>query len=319
MLKLIYLGNSYLLSIVLVRTMLQITSSPNRKKEGFEGQKAIVLPGKIVQSCRATPLVQNLFVTDIGFYPKAKFHYRRRSVGISQHILIYCVDGKGWLELGGQEYEVNSGQYLVVPAGVVHRYGSDEGNPWSIYWLHYKGIASDSYTALLTENNSRYVNSIIFSDERLLLFNSMYATLEKGYSTHNLGSINMCLWYFMSSFCYDDNFHVPSNQTEKDAIELSIEFMQHNIEQVLTLKQLAAEAHISTSHYAALFRKKTGYPPLEYFNHIKIQKACQYLHFTNLQVKEIAYKLGINDPYYFSRFFSKIMGMSPVEYRNKKL
>ncbi|MEO6734662.1 MAG: AraC family transcriptional regulator [Ferruginibacter sp.] len=298
--------------------MLQKSPVSNRKKEGFKGQKAIVLPGKIVQSCKNTPLIQSLFITDIGFYPKAKFHYRKRSVGISQHILIYCVDGKGWLELDGQEFEVKSGQYLIVPAGVVHRYGSDEADAWSIYWLHYKGSASDQYTSLLTKERTKYVNSVTYSDERILLFNSMYTTLEKGYSTDNLGSINMCLWYFLSSLCYDDIFHAPYNKTEKDAIELSIEFMQQNIEQTLTLKQLAAEAHISPSHYAALFKKKTGYPPLEYFNHIKIQKACQYLHFTNLQVKEIAYKLGISDPYYFSRFFSKIMGMSPVDYRNKK-
>ena len=81
----------------------------------------------------------------------------------------------------------------------------------------------------------------------------------------------------------------PSSKIEKDAIDLSIEFMQQNIEQPLSLREMAAEAHISPSHYAALFKKKTGYPPLEYFNHIKVQKACQYLHFTNLQVKEIAY------------------------------
>jgi AraC-like DNA-binding protein len=76
--------------------------------------------------------------------------------------------------------------------------------------------------------------------------------------------------------------------------------------------------HISLSHYSALFKKKTGYPPLEYFNHIKIQKACQFLQFTNLQVKEIAYKLGINDPFYFSRLFTNVMGFSPLDYRKQK-
>jgi AraC-like DNA-binding protein len=94
--------------------------------------------------------------------------------------------------------------------------------------------------------------------------------------------------------------------------------MQQNLDMPLTLNELAAEVHISPSHYSALFRKKTGYPPLEYFNHMKIQKACQYLQFTNLQVKEIAYKLGINDPSYFSRFFTNVMGQSPNLYRSRK-
>jgi AraC-like DNA-binding protein/mannose-6-phosphate isomerase-like protein (cupin superfamily) len=299
--------------------MFQKSPASYRKKDGFKGQKAIVLPGKIAKSCEAVPLVKNLFVTDIGFYPKAQFHYRERSVGISQHILIYCVDGKGWLQLeGNQEYEIQSGEYLIVPAQTVHQYGSDEADPWSIYWLHFKGVSSNDYTSLLTKGRTEFVRAVNFSEERIRLFDSMYATLENGYSADNLGYISMCLWYFLSSFCYDDVFHVPYNRAEKDAIDLSIEFMQQNIEHTLSLKELAAEAHISPSHYAALFKKKTGYPPLEYFNHIKIQKACQCLHFTNLQIKEIAYKLGITDPYYFSRFFSNIMGMSPLEYRNRK-
>jgi YesN/AraC family two-component response regulator len=35
--------------------------------------------------------------------------------------------------------------------------------------------------------------------------------------------------------------------------------------------------------------------------------------------KEIAFKLGIDDPYYFSRIFTKVMGLSPNEYRKKKV
>jgi AraC-like DNA-binding protein len=298
--------------------MLQKTTLSRRKKEGFNGQKAIVLPNKVIKGCEESPLIKNLFITDIGFYPKAQFHFRERSIGISQHILIYCINGKGWLQLYKQEYEVNSGQFLVVPAGTIHQYGSDEFNPWSIYWLHFKGTNANEVTALLSRSRVKFVNSVKFSEERIRLFSSMYSTLENGYSSDNLGYINMGLWYFLSSFCYDDIFHAPYKKAEKDAIDLSIEFMQKKIEHTLTIKELAIEANISPSHYACLFKKKTGYPPLEYFNQIKVQKACQYLQFTCLQIKEIAYKLGINDPYYFSRFFSNLMGMSPLEYRNKK-
>lgn len=289
-----------------------------RKKDGFNGQKAIVLPAKIIKSCEEANLISHLFITDVGFYPKAKFHYRERNTGISQHILIYCIDGKGWLQLENKEMEVQRGQYIIIPAEMTHSYGSDENDPWSIYWLHFKGTSADHFAGLLSRQYAQFCNTIHFSDERIRLFDGMYSTLESGYSGDNLGYINMCLWYFLSSFCYADIFHIPFNKEEKDAIDLSIDFMQQNLDQSLTLQKLAAEVHISPSHYSALFKKKTGYPPLEYFNHIKIQKACQYLQFTNLQVKEIAYRLGINDPFYFSRFFSNIMGMSPLDYRNRK-
>lgn len=299
--------------------MLQKYSSVlNRKKDGFNGQRAIVLPGKIIKSCETAALLNQLFITDIGFYPKAKFHYRERAAGSSQHILIYCIDGRGWLEINGQEMVVQAGEFLLVPAHTQHKYGSDENDPWSIYWLHFQGQAAGQLADVITAHRTRFTAPINFADERIRLFNSMYSTLESGYSADNLGYISMCCWHFMSSFCYPDVFQAPYNKEEKDAIDISIDFMQQQLHRSLSLQELANEVHISPSHYSALFRKKTGYPPLEYFNHIKVQKACQYLQFTTLQVKEIAYKLGINDPYYFSRFFSNIMGMPPLEYRNRK-
>jgi len=101
-------------------------------------------------------------------------------------------------------------------------------------------------------------------------------------------------------------------------VELSINYMQENISQLLTLEDIARSVNFSASHYSALFRKKTGFAPIEYFNHLKIQKACQYLLYTELRIKEIADKLGIEDPYYFSRMFAKLMGQSPLQYRNKR-
>jgi len=50
---------------------------------------------------------------------------------------------------------------------------------------------------------------------------------------------------------------------------------------------------------------------MEYFNHLKVQKACQYLLFTSLRVKEISFKLGIEDAYYFSGLFTNVIDVSP--------
>jgi len=299
--------------------MVKSSIEAQRKKDGFKGQKTVVLPTKVIRNCEDSPLMKQLFVTDIGFYPKAKFHYRERFEGVSQHILIYCVDGKGWLHFKDEEeQEVGTGEFLIIPADMPHRYGSVEEDPWSIYWIHFKGVLSPELVYNMTRQHTEFVRPVNFSDDRVRLFNTMYNTLENGYSGDNIGYINMCLWHYLSSFCYDNQFMLPAHRKEKDSIDRAIEFMQQHLDQTFSLAQLAEEVYLSPSHFSALFKKKTGYPPLEYFNHIKVQKACQYLQFTNLQVKEIAYRLGINDPFYFSRFFSNIMGQPPLEYRNRK-
>jgi AraC family transcriptional regulator of arabinose operon len=47
-----------------------------RKREGFEGQRLIVIPKKIVSEFLVKdPVTRQIYITDIGFYPKAMFHY----------------------------------------------------------------------------------------------------------------------------------------------------------------------------------------------------------------------------------------------------
>ena len=80
----------------------------------------------------------------------------------------------------------------------------------------------------------------------------------------------------------------------------------------------AARNESDQNHFSVLFSKRTGYAPLTYFNQLKIQQACQLLDFTDMKVNQICYKIGIEDTYYFSRLFSKVMGMSPREYKKQK-
>src|SRR5678815_3197002 len=70
--------------------------SATRKREGFKGQRAIVIPAKILaHHFDNHPIVKQLYVTDIGYYPNALYHYRKRIHGVNQYILIYCVKGSG--------------------------------------------------------------------------------------------------------------------------------------------------------------------------------------------------------------------------------
>lgn len=94
--------------------------------------------------------------------------------------------------------------------------------------------------------------------------------------------------------------------------------MKENIEKRLTLDEIARHVGYSTSHFLTLFNKRTGYSPLAYFNQLKIQQACQLLDFSNMKINQICYKIGIEDTYYFSRLFRKIMGMSPRQYKSMR-
>jgi AraC-like DNA-binding protein len=296
-------------------------SSPlqqTRKREGFEGQRAIVLPKRILELCAHTPPVNSLYVTDIGFYPRAQFHYRERPMGISQNILIYCIEGRGWVELPSGSFKINPNEFLIIPSDIAHKYGADQKKPWTIYWAHFKGTQSGYFASLLSKDFKDYIHYVTFLEDRIKLFDSIYRNFESGYSFDNLLFNSISFTYFLASLEFTEKFASPLHPHDKDAVDISIEYMQNHIDTPISLEELASSINLSVSHYSTIFRKKTGYSPIIYFNHLKIQHACQYLQFTLLRIKEIAAKLGIEDPYYFSRLFTKVMGTSPVEYRNKK-
>lgn len=289
-----------------------------KKKEGFQGQKAIVIPRQILNSrCAKNEVISNLFVTDIGYYPKAKFHFRERPHGADQHILIYCHEGKGRVLIKKTEYAIEAGDFFVIPAKTSHLYEAGEDNPWTIYWVHFKGSTATQLVSLI-EKQTGLKSFIQHSKKSIELFNEIYGQLERGYSNDNLAYANMCMWHFLTTFLYNEKCDPLSGQKNKDICDIVIDFLSNNINKVLTLGEIAGVVNLSPSHFSFLFKKKTGFSPIEYFNHLKVQKACQYLLFTNLRIKEISQELGIEDQYYFSRLFTKIMGIAPNDYREKR-
>ncbi|CCH00392.1 MmsAB operon regulatory protein [Fibrella aestuarina BUZ 2] len=292
-----------------------------RKSRGFAGERIIEVPKQTVDKCRTMPLVNSLFITRMGFYPKALHHYYQRPVGISQVILLYCTDGQGWLQLPTGRRIVQAGEVVLIAPGVAHSYGADAANPWTIYWFHFSGSrCQESISALLDHRNEGQPTiRVPYSDERIRLFDRIFDTFLSGYGTSNLLYANLTLPFFLASFIRPDDFQkaLPSNVPTSPTSQAII-FMQQNLSRSVTLDNIAQSVHLSTSFFCRKFKQDTGYAPIEYFNHLRIQKACQLLHFSNLRINEVASQLGIDDPFYFSRLFKKQMGVSPVDYRKSE-
>ncbi|MFS2186185.1 AraC family transcriptional regulator [Mucilaginibacter sp. Mucisp84] len=290
-----------------------------RRRDGFEGQKLIVLPKKIITNFLSKDLVtKQIYITDIGYYPKAMHHYAERPHGINQHIIIYCTEGYGWLEINKKKVEVSPSQFIAIPANTPHRYGANMDKPWTIYWIHFKGEIASFILELILKNSENYKPYLSFNENRIKLFENICFNLEKGYSSDALRYVNMIFSHFLSSLIYEDKFNYSDDKPDdNDMVEKTIRYMQENIHTMLRLDALSHIAGLSKSHYSAIFRAKTGYSPIEYFNQLKVQKACQFISFTTMSIKSIALDLGIEDQYYFTRMFTKLMGISPNQYRKK--
>lgn len=95
-------------------------------------------------------------------------------------------------------------------------------------------------------------------------------------------------------------------------------FMEENISQKINLQQIADSLKLSKFYFSKKFLQHTGVSPIRYFLELKIKHACKLLDESNISVKDVALKIGYDDPYYFSRLFKKIMGLSPTQYRQSQ-
>ncbi|WP_430974192.1 AraC family transcriptional regulator [Sunxiuqinia rutila] len=288
-----------------------------KKEEGFPGQLSFVLPEKVVNLIRQNRLINDLYFTDIGYYPQARYHFRFRERGSAQYILIYCLDGEGVIHVKETDYPIHADQYFIIPAGVGHAYHSSSKQPWSIYWIHFTGEKAMLYHRLSgacfdikRERNSRI-------HDRLNLFAEIFRNLERGYSQETLEYVNLCLRYLLASFSHVQQFREVKLSDEDDVVAQTINYMLENLDRKLKLEQIASVVALSASHYSRTFQNRTGYSPIEYFIQLKIQRACQLLDKRSLSIAEVAYQLGYDDQFYFSRQFRKVMNVTPRAYRKR--
>ena len=281
--------------------------------EGFEGQQSCILPESKSRFCATHPICRMLYITDIGYYPHAKFHNRERVNGCAQHILIYCVKGEGWYKLNGTIHTVQPNQYFILPMNQPHEYGANDKNPWTIYWVHFKGENAEHLSNFIFPPKQRGPIATIPSPLRIMVFDDMLQHLELMNNQENIIYASNCLHTFLMSFKQIQL--KTSNKIDNPVMEV-MNIMKDNLHRNLTLEDMAQSVNISPSHFSALFRQKTKYSPVNLFTSLKVQKACQLLLESNYSIKMIAHSFGYDDQYHFSRVFKKLMGVSPKKFRD---
>lgn len=294
------------------------TKISNKKRDGFAGELLISIPQNVLAGAiqKGQILPHQLYVSHIGYFPKALYHYCQRPQGCVDNILFYCVQGKGYYTLDGHTFTLNPNQYVIVPATDKPLvYWSDTEDPWSIYWVHFTSDALQAFNRayhIVPEQGPQYSPH---NEKGIRIWEEMYENLSRGYSPENLMNTNLCLYHLIATFVFSQQQNQNSSSPEKAIIRETIDYMKNNLDKTIRIEDFADLNKYSVSHFSKLFRLTTGMSPIEYFIHLKMQKACQLLYTEDSRVKQIAALLGYDDPYYFSRLFKKYMNTSPGTYR----
>jgi len=287
-----------------------------RLKDGFPGEIMYVVPRPILQAARSHPLISPLTPTDIGWFPAARYHYRERPAGASEHILIFCADGKGWLEADGAKFAVRANEAVIIPQRQPHIYGAANEDPWSIHWVHFLGTVGDYYVSQLKKGEYKLSIDADIAPALQSLFRTCRDSFVANFLLHRMIYASQALHHLLGQLFFNNRAFSPLLRSSHfRRIDHSLMYLHENVGGQLSLDDMVEHSGLSKSHFIRVFKEQTGHSPMDYFIQLKMQHACKLLAFRQDSIGQIGMELGYEDPYYFSRAFRKSIGMSPTEYR----
>jgi len=102
-------------------------------------------------------------------------------------------------------------------------------------------------------------------------------------------------------------------------LENALEYIEINFKKDITLDQLSKHINLTPSYVSKLFKKKLGVNFNRYLTIRKVKEAKRMLKEEKVNINEIAFSIGYNEPNYFCKVFKKVEGITPTQYREKML
>ena len=98
-----------------------------------------------------------------------------------------------------------------------------------------------------------------------------------------------------------------------------IDLMNADLQQSLSVSYMAHLVNLSPTRFSHLFKEETGVPPLRYLRTLRMCGAAHLLLSSYLTVKEVMISVGFRDVSHFVRDFKRMYGVTPTEFRLKRL
>lgn len=239
------------------------------------------------------------------------------------YVFILQQKGTMTLEIDFQKYKVKAGSVVFIHPTQVHRVIGFEGATFSSWALSTEHINPD-YLKLLDDLKSvkplalkQEIYSII-SDAVSLSIKLSERKKEKLHDSLLKESCNMAVGLVISQFLEEEKplgkFSRFENVTKNFKIVLEQKFIS-----IKSPSGYAAKLNISTPYLNECVKNATGHSVSFHIRERIILEAKRLLYHSSKSVKEIAETLGYDDYSYFIRTFSKIVGLSPLAFRDKNL
>ena len=243
--------------------------------------------------------------------------------------IIYVTDGVMSVTVQNDAYILSEGDMVLVQPQVFHSINQNDDYKAEYYNILFRFSLLESGKRDLCLN--KYLEPI-YSQKLLVpsyigkgsqLYQNLIPYVRQlivlnGDQNGNELLIKSCIFGIMHHICMNCT---PANNDEQHIIILnrklrkSIEFIQNNYSENITVEQAANISNFSASHFSKMFRQLTGTSFTQYLKNYRLELASEKLNDEERKISEIAFECGFNNLSYFTRAFYEKYHVTPSEYR----
>ncbi|MCX7714882.1 MAG: AraC family transcriptional regulator [Clostridia bacterium] len=250
--------------------------------------------------------------------------------------IAYVYEGSGKHYTNFEVKSLKEGDFILLSPGFEHSVTSleDSKAPWiricnGLFDKNYFNSCIREYSKFDIFKNTSFYGMVNSSVPFCLHLSDNEAHTVKKYIwsmkyEYDLGKncIDAAVKNLVQNFLIEANricdFKIDMITNQNDEIKNLIEYMQSNLHLNLTLDLLAAQIHLSPEYLSRYFKKATGKNVSSYLMELRISKAKRLLAESSYPITEICHLCGYSSLSNFRKYFGKITGMSPSDYRKLK-
>lgn len=252
------------------------------------------------------------FLVERDSYPET----RRSNALIEYTTIEFVMAGEGKLNLGGTQHKLQSGSLFSYKVGNYHKISSSPTKPMIKYFMviaHSPSIMIHSKIIKKQINfqNIRDHNEIVELFE-LILGNS------NSIATHAVSICNLLAHTFVLKISELVQLSTEKQVRAWDTYNRIHQHMRKNYFRIKTIDELAIELNIDPAYLSRVFRRFHNDTPYSFLIRLKMGHAASLLLSSRRLVKDIAFELGYENPFHFSRTFKSVYGVSPENFLQKK-
>jgi AraC family transcriptional regulator, transcriptional activator of pobA len=249
--------------------------------------------------------------------------------------ILYLKAGTASVQIDDERKDMHPGEVLLVPQGCVHGFRFEDDAQGVVMTLAYPlliRLSQGTQAAQATDGGvlhlTRPYQHRIADDEEGLQLKSMIEAFHREYRSHALYR-NALMETLLSALLLWLSRHAANGQGQRQGHALTengkgakhfhrfCELVERSYDKHYHVDHYAREIGITAAHLNMLCRQASEKSALELIHDRLLLEAKRNLVYTSMSISEVSYAVGFADPAYFTRFFKRLAGMSPKEFREQ--